>query len=142
MPLFGRHSAETTRTPPQTTTTTSHSSSSRGLFGKRSTTPEQVTTTSRSGGSRFFHRSEDPSITAARQRVAGAEAAERDADQARFQARAAVRNAREQVKVLEKEAAEEARLAKIKQNQAHSISKRAKPLGRKWKTLASGVVLY
>lgn len=47
-----------------------------------------------------------------------------------MQARAAVREAREHIKRLEREAAEEARLAKIKQNQAKSISKRAKPLGR------------
>ena len=37
------------------------------------------------------------------------------------------------MKRLEKEAAEEARLAKIKQDQAASISKRAKPLGSKSK---------
>jgi len=66
----------------------------------------------------------------ARQRVASAESAEREADRALVQARTAVREARDQVKVLEREAAEEARLAKIKQNQARDISKRAKPLGR------------
>lgn len=59
-----------------------------------------------------------------------AEEAERDADRALFQARAAVRQAREQCKKLEREAAEEARLAKIKQNQAKSISKRGQHLGR------------
>lgn len=60
-----------------------------------------------------------------------AEAAERDADRALMQARTAVRDARDQVKRLEREAAEEARLAKVKQTQAKNISKRAKPLGRK-----------
>jgi hypothetical protein len=107
-------------------------------------------------------------------RVLSAEAAERDADRALLQAKVAVREAREHVKRLEKEAAEEwvfhfllsplvnvdggrgggednstckgkertrerlieldcrARLAKIKQTKARDISKRAKPLGRKY----------
>ena len=56
----------------------------------------------------LFHRNEeDASITQARERVLNAEAAEREADKALFQARAAVRDAREQVKRLEREAAEE-----------------------------------
>lgn len=59
-----------------------------------------------------------------------AETAERDADRALVQARAAVRDARAQVAALEREAAEEARLAKIKQGQAADLNKRAKPLGR------------
>jgi hypothetical protein len=50
---------------------------------------------------------EDPSITAARDRVIGAEAAERDADKALLMARSAVREARDHVKRLEKEAAEQ-----------------------------------
>ena len=61
-----------------------------------------------------------------------AEGAERDADRALLAARAAVRDARQEVKRLEREAAEEARLAKLKQSQAKNISKRAKPLGRKF----------
>lgn len=59
-----------------------------------------------------------------------AEARERDADKALAQARAAVKDAREHIKKLEKEAAEEARLAKIKQQEAKSISKRGHTLGR------------
>jgi len=59
-----------------------------------------------------------------------AEAAEKDADRALIQARNAVKEAREHVKRIEMEAAEEARLAKAKQAQARSISKRAEPLGR------------
>lgn len=59
-----------------------------------------------------------------------AEAAEREADKALVAARAAVRNARDEVKRLELEAAEEARLAKIKQGQAASLSKRGNALGR------------
>lgn len=49
----------------------------------------------------------DPSISAARQKVADAEARERDADYALGQARAAVREARSHVGMLEREALEE-----------------------------------
>ena len=49
----------------------------------------------------------DPSVVAARQRVSDAEAAEREADRALMQARAAVRDARDHVKRLEQEALEE-----------------------------------
>lgn len=49
----------------------------------------------------------DPSIVGARQKVADAEARERDADYALGHARAAVREAREHVKILEREALEE-----------------------------------
>ena len=59
-----------------------------------------------------------------------AEAAERDADRALAAARVAVKEAREHIKRLEREAAEEARLAKIKQDQARSMTKRGKGLGR------------
>jgi len=59
-----------------------------------------------------------------------AEGAEREADKALIAARAAVRHAREEVKRIELEAAEEARLAKIKQGHAASLSKRGKALGR------------
>jgi len=59
-----------------------------------------------------------------------AEAAEREADKALVAARYAVKEAREHIKRLEKEAAEEARLAKIKQDQAKSMSKRGHALGR------------
>lgn len=80
----------------------------------------------------LFHRNqEDPTIAAARERVAAAERAEADADRALTQARASVRTAREQVKQLELEAAEDARRARIKQEQASQIGRRAKPLGRK-----------
>lgn len=74
----------------------------------------------------------DPSIQAARERVAGAEAAEAEADRALGAARLRVREAREQVKMLEEEAREDARRAKIKQHQAKDISKRGQGLGRKF----------
>jgi hypothetical protein len=74
----------------------------------------------------------DPSIVAARERVLGAEQAERDADRALEEARRSVQEARDHVRRLELEAKEEARRAKIKQFHAREVSKRAKPLGRTW----------
>lgn len=49
----------------------------------------------------------DPSIIAARERVLSAETAEREADRALVQAKAAVKEAREHVGMLEREAEEE-----------------------------------
>lgn len=134
MGLFG-HKSTTEPTPaaPNTTTNTNtrhprHSSSSSdgsprrvGFFNKRrESSPEYNSdgrgnrlshsgSTSRSSGGGLFnrHNNEDPSIIGARERVASAEAAERDADRALMQARTAVREAREHVKMLEREAAEE-----------------------------------
>ncbi|KAH8661963.1 hypothetical protein BX600DRAFT_550814, partial [Xylariales sp. PMI_506] len=71
----------------------------------------------------------DPSIVQARERVLSAENAERDADRALEAARARVREARDHVKRLELEAAEEAKRAKIKQYHAREVSKRGKQLG-------------
>lgn len=79
----------------------------------------------------------DPSIVAARERVIGAEAAEAEADRALAVARTHVRDAREQMRVLQEELKEDARRAKIKQHQAHDISKRGKGLGRKSSPLLS-----
>jgi hypothetical protein len=127
-----------------------------GLFGsrrERSVSPSstvRTTTTANShisstgtGASRkssLLHRSfghgnsveMDPSIVQARERVLGAENAEREADRALESARIRVREAREEVKRLELEAKEEARLAKIKQYHAREVSKRGKQLGRKF----------
>ncbi|GAP86609.1 putative eukaryotic translation initiation factor 3 subunit [Rosellinia necatrix] len=72
----------------------------------------------------------DPSIVRARERVMGAEDAEREADRALEAARLQVREARDHVRRLELEAAEEARRAKIKQYHAREVSKRGKQLGR------------
>ena len=133
MPLFRRANEETStsNTVPQQTYQEKPKQRS-SLFGGRkdnnvNTAP---TTTNHSSGGMFHRDHEDASIVDARQRVANAEAAERDADRALIQARAAVRDARAHVKRLENEAAEEARLAKIKQKQAANLGKRAKPLGR------------
>jgi hypothetical protein len=78
----------------------------------------------------FNRTSNDPSITAATQSLRQAEAAERDADRALFVAKNAVREAREHVHRLEREAAEEARLAKIKQSEAKALGKKGRALGR------------
>jgi hypothetical protein len=88
----------------------------------------------RSGGllQRFGHGSRDdmdPSIAQARERVMGAEAAELEADRALMAARESAREAREHVRMLEVEAKEDARRAKIKQHHAKEFSKRGKHLG-------------
>jgi hypothetical protein len=95
MPLFRRSPSP----PPQPQKT--------GLFGggRRSNSPDSPTRSST--GSRLLGRNGDPSINAARQKVADAEAAEREADKALMAARASVREAKQQVKNLEKEAEEE-----------------------------------
>jgi len=72
----------------------------------------------------------DPAIGAARDKVSGAEEAERMADRALVQARAAVREARQHVRNLEREAEEEAKRAKAKQQEARSVSNSARGLGR------------
>ena len=76
------------------------------------------------------HHGADPSIVAARERVANAEAREKDADNAKLNASRAVRDARDHAKRLEHEAAEEAKLAKIKQKEADNIGRRTGMLGR------------
>lgn len=64
-------------------------------------------TRSSGGGGLFNRHPEDPTIAHARERVMSAENAEREADRALVQARAAVKEAREHIKLLEREAAEE-----------------------------------
>ncbi|KAF3386807.1 hypothetical protein F1880_001692 [Penicillium rolfsii] len=140
MPMFHRNSTASSSSgrsfddPDRTQRT--HS----GLFGSRASHSSHSSYSSGSGASLnnsrrhgLLHRThEDPSIIAAREQVLRAETAEREADKALIASRKAVKEARDHVKLLEREAAEEARLAKIKQSQAKSISKRAKPLGRKF----------
>ncbi|EPS31663.1 hypothetical protein PDE_06620 [Penicillium oxalicum 114-2] len=137
MPLFHRDSTASSssgRGYEEPHETRSHS----GLFSSRSSHSTRTSVSSGSASSTnhsrrhsLLHRShEDPSIMAAREQVLRAEHAEREADKALLASRKAVKEARDHVKHLEREAAEEARLARIKQDQAKSISKRAKPLGR------------
>ncbi|KAF7357787.1 PALP domain-containing protein [Mycena venus] len=92
----------------------------------------------RSGGSGFFggrgmnnfdiHK--DPTVMAAREKLTHAENAEAEADRALFQARAMVREAKDHVRVLEREAAAEAKRAKAKQAVSNDVSKSASGLGR------------
>jgi len=151
MPLFGHHDSDRSpkSSPPASTTEPSRDSKDSHrrshLFGSRNSlkqtspprtanTASSVHTNGSTGGSfksGLLHKDvEDASITAARDRVMSAEAAERDADKALLMAKSAVREARDHVKRLEKEATEQARLAQIKQKQAANLSARARPLGR------------
>ncbi|KAL6872111.1 hypothetical protein J3F83DRAFT_635520 [Trichoderma novae-zelandiae] len=101
-----------------------------------------------SGGRRrgLFHRDNgsralDPSILQAREHVMQAEAAEVEADRALGEARMRVRAAKDHVWRLEEEAKEEARRAKIKQEQAREVSKRGQGLGREFFFLSWLVVM-
>ncbi|KAK3939744.1 hypothetical protein QBC46DRAFT_141703 [Diplogelasinospora grovesii] len=143
--LFGRHRSpsptptDATRSSRNTATTYQTSpereSGSGGIFRRStdagSTNGGHRSLLQRSFGHGSSHAAEmDPSIVQARQRVMTAETAERDADRALMAARESVRQAREEVRRLELEAEEEARLAKIKQYHAREVSKRGKQLGR------------
>jgi len=114
MPLFTRHSEDTA--PPVSQKEVDAPQRRSTLFGRshRSVSPAATTSTrsstqtSNSGGRGLLHRrDEDPTIIAARERVMNAEVAEREADKALASARVAVREAREHIKRLEKEATEE-----------------------------------
>lgn len=119
MTLFSRHSEEAA--PPAVPQKTMNDEPPRRrstLFGRHrsispvSTAPSARSNNSQSSGTRrgygMLHRHDaDPSIRAARDRVLNAETAEREADKALLNARAMVKQAREQVKKLEREAAEE-----------------------------------
>jgi len=72
----------------------------------------------------------DPMINVAREKVTLAEKAEKEADKALLSARNAVKAARDHVKKLEKEASEEARRAKAKQDESKSMLKSVRGLGR------------
>lgn len=134
MPLFGHKNAApvdptpTARGHPRRRSSSLSSSDlegtrKSGFFGrKRSSSSERLrhnntnrhstgklshNSTRASGGGLFNRHPEDPTIVHARERVVSAENAEREADRALVQARAAVKEAHEHVKLLEKEAAEE-----------------------------------
>lgn len=82
-----------------------HNGSGRsgGFFSRR----RSSSSSSSSEGRRGSNLRSDPSILSARQKVNDAEAFEREADRALGQARAAVREARDHVKMLEREALDE-----------------------------------
>ena len=136
MPLFGHKNRDAAPVEPTPTARGHHRRRSSslsssdlegtrktGFFGrKRSTSSERLrrnestlhstgrlshNSTRSSGGGLFNRHPEDPTIAHARERVLSAENAEREADRALVQARAAVKEAREHIKLLEKEAAEE-----------------------------------
>ncbi|KAF2183405.1 hypothetical protein K469DRAFT_710919 [Zopfia rhizophila CBS 207.26] len=137
MPLFGSRKVEEPAPTTTTTKTTSPPARNRSIFSRRRssspslTSPSTTTSTSPKRHSGLLHRhAEDASIIAARERVIQAEAAEKEADRALVATKNAVKDAREHVRKLEREATEEARLAKIKQNHAKAIGKRGKALGR------------
>lgn len=79
----------------------------RASHDSRRSSNKLTSNSPRTSGGLFNRHSEDRSITGARERVLSAEHAEREADRAALQARTAVREAREHVKHLEREAAEE-----------------------------------
>ncbi|KAK1764139.1 hypothetical protein QBC33DRAFT_562193 [Phialemonium atrogriseum] len=142
--LFGSRHRSPSPTPSRATQATNNTN--------RLSTASHSSTSDHNGGGGIFRRSTeasnghrsllhrtfgngndseiDPSILQARERVSGAEAAERDADRALAAARQSVREAHEHVRRLELEAEEEARLARIKQHHAREVSKRGKQLGR------------
>lgn len=133
MPLFNRHPEPEVIEPEPRRSNTLFSRKNREVSPVNTTTTRHSnkSETSSSPHRSFLHRKDgDPTILAARERVANAEAREKDADRALASARIAVKEAREHIKKLEKEAAEEARLAKIKQKEAQSIGKRGDHLGR------------
>lgn len=115
MPLFHRRSSADEVAPQHTNGSAAAPKRTSTMFRRRrSVSPANTTTTtgSRASGSpghrTLLHRhDQDPSIIAARERVLSAEAAEREADRALMQAKTAVKEAREHVKRLEREAAEE-----------------------------------
>ncbi|KAF3039134.1 hypothetical protein E8E12_001993 [Didymella heteroderae] len=134
MPLFGRREPSPppapVDSPERKTGFFSRRRSSSSDMHRSSTSSHHTGTSSTKRHSSVLHRgSGDPSIHAATQSLRQAEAAEREADAALFRAKNAVREAREHVRRLEKEAAEEARLAKIKQSEAKALGKKGRALG-------------
>jgi len=124
--LFGRRSSVS---PTRNGTAATNGHSNGGLFNRRRSTSPRTSNGHTNGGI-LHRRHDDPAVVAARERVGMAETAERDADRALINARTAVKHARDEVKRLEREAAEEMRLAKHKHSATQSISKRGKALGR------------
>ncbi|KAF7315479.1 hypothetical protein MIND_00063100 [Mycena indigotica] len=144
--LFSRNRSPT---PPPPATTNTH----RGFFSRRRSSEDSSLDgrssgsdrflarggSVRSGGSgSFFNRNNnhldavhrDPKIMAAKAKVGLAEKAEVEADRALSAARTMVREAKEHVRILEREAAEEHKRAKAKQAVANDVSRTAASLGR------------
>lgn len=137
--LLGSLRRDPSPTPTASTQATHSTRRSTSTFHTTASTASSNHTTTPKRGHSLLHKfgghsneELDPSIVQARERVMGAEAAERDADRALELARREVKEAREEVKRLELEAKEEARRAKIKAYHAKEVSKRGKALGRMW----------
>jgi len=130
--LFGsRHRSVSPSSTAHTRTSTTSSSRNSGTYHDAASSPSRHRSVlSRTFGHGSSNPDIDPSIVQARERVMAAENAEREADRALAAARLRVREAREEVRRIEAEAAEEARRAKIKQYHAKEVSKRGKQLGR------------
>jgi len=126
-------------------TTTNHN---RGFFARRRSSDDSSLghpssgnsvrsgTSGRAGGGFFggngnnFNVHKDPTVLAAREKLSNAEKAEAEADRALLAARAMVREAKDHVRFLEREAAEEHKRAKAKQAVANDVSRSAAGLGR------------
>ncbi|EIW83365.1 hypothetical protein CONPUDRAFT_152396 [Coniophora puteana RWD-64-598 SS2] len=123
--IFSRNRSNSPPASNRSSVTNGSSTRNGGLFGslRSRSSDSSIEQTKR-------NMSRDPTIAAARMKVADAEAAERAADKALVEARSAVKSAREHIKVLENEVLEDARRAKAKQAEAKNVSKSAKGLGR------------
>ncbi|KAF5355436.1 hypothetical protein D9758_006424 [Tetrapyrgos nigripes] len=147
MPLFKSHTPPPEEPPARSNTV---SSRKHGIFGGRSSSDDsslgragstytadtsRTSNSSRSGGILSHFKTQgfphnDPTIMAAREKVSLAEQAERAADQALQAARNQVKEARDHIRFLEKEAEDDARRAKMKQTEAKNVSRAAGHLGR------------
>ncbi|KAJ7789781.1 hypothetical protein B0H14DRAFT_3891653 [Mycena olivaceomarginata] len=153
--FFGRRRSAESLASVQTTQTTQTKHSRFSTSSSRSTpptSPDTRTTTLRksaslrsSGGSSLLSRfaapatgtgapHKDPSVVAARDKIARAAEAEAEADRAVLHARARAREAMESVKELESEAEGEAKRAKAKGMVARLVGRDAGRLGRHGET--------
>ncbi|KZT29178.1 hypothetical protein NEOLEDRAFT_1128770 [Neolentinus lepideus HHB14362 ss-1] len=117
MPLFGR-SYRAQEPVPVGTANGATPNRTGSIFSRRRspdvTSARSTSPSSTNVGSRWFRRSSSPSnhgndgtILAARQKLSDAEEAERTAERALQQARYAAHDAKEHVKIVEREAAQE-----------------------------------
>ena len=131
--MFSRHRSSSVSSLSSSDLEHSRRNGGHGLTKKTST--RNSGTFGSGGGGGLFSRNkdvEDPSISAARERVMMAEQAERDAERALIHAKESVHDAKTHVRNLEVEAQEDARRAKVKQNAARDIGKHSSKLGRKF----------
>ncbi|KAJ7268765.1 hypothetical protein B0H12DRAFT_66370 [Mycena haematopus] len=141
--IFSRNNRSVSPEPVQHANT----SHSRGFFGRRRSSDDSSLgepnsansvrsgTSGRNAGGGFFGGNnfnvhKDPTVVAAREKLGNAEKAEAEADRALLAARAMVREAKQHVRFLEREAAEEQKRAKAKLAEANDVSRSAAGLGR------------